>query len=316
MSKGNDRYHGVLLLDKPSGITSHDAVSKVRRIIRQRSIGHTGTLDPAAEGLLVLCLGRATKISRFLSADRKTYQAEMKLGRVSKTYDAEGVDESTPVEPIPALDEAAIENVLSGFRGEIRQQVPSYSAVHVNGKRLYEAARKGEEVEAPVRNVTIYRLGLLSHADDSIRVEVECSKGTYIRSLAHDIGQVIGCGGYLSHLQRTAAGRMDLSAALSLEQVEELHKREEFDAALLNIDRALEFGAVTISDDFSRYILHGRSPFATDVIDVEGSFDEGDRILVKHSDGSVLAVGKARLSSQHLHEHRPGEIVTYDRVLN
>ncbi len=316
MSKANDRYHGVLLLDKPSGITSHDAVSKVRRTIRQRSIGHTGTLDPAAQGLLVLCLGRATKIARFLSADRKTYQAEIQLGRVSKTYDAEGVDESTPAELIPALDEAAIEDILSGFRGETKQQVPAYSAVHVNGKRLYESARNGEEVEAPVRDVTIYRLCLISRTDDSLRIEVECSKGTYIRSLAHDIGQVIGCGGYLSHLRRTAAGRLNIGSALSLKQVEELHGRDEFSTALLTIDRALEFGAVTVSDDFSRYILHGRSPFSTDVIDVEGNFDEGDRILVKHSDGSVLAVGKARLSSQHLHENKPGEIVIYDRVLN
>jgi tRNA pseudouridine55 synthase len=316
MARATDRYHGVLLVNKPSGMSSHDAVDRVRKTIRQRSIGHSGTLDPAAEGLLVLCLGRATKVVRFLSSDEKTYEAVVTLGRESKTYDAEGVDLDLPADPIPDLNPSALESVFDKFRGEITQKVPAYSAVHVNGRRLYEAARRGEEVQQPERRVTINRLELLSTSDDSLSIRISCSKGTYIRSLAHDIGRELGCGGYLSYLKRTAAGRNSLDDALTLDAIDDLYKDDRLIDQLIPIEKALDFAAVTISDAFSRLVLHGRTPESSDVVSIEGAFAPGDHIFVKDRAGSVLAVGTAAFASRLAPHERPRTLLRYDRVLN
>lgn len=316
MARATDKYHGVLPLDKPSGISSHDAVDRVRRIVRQRSIGHAGTLDPAAEGLLLLCLGRATKVVRFLVSDEKTYEATITLGRESKTYDAEGVDFETPANPVPELHKPALDKVLAKFRGAITQRVPAYSAVHVNGERLYEAARRGEEVQLPERPVTIKQLDVLSQTEDTVSIRVVCSKGTYIRSLAHDIGRELGCGGYLSYLKRTGAGSHSLGDAVTLDEVSELHDQDDLAERLTPIERALNFAAVTISDDFSRLVLHGRTPEPSDVVGIEGAFAPGDHIFVKNRAGSVLAVGTAAFASRQAPDKRPRTLLRYDRVFN
>jgi tRNA pseudouridine55 synthase len=316
MARTADRYHGILLLDKPSGISSHTAVDRVRKIIGQRSIGHAGTLDPAAEGLLILCLGRATKVVRFLTADEKTYEATIKLGRESTTYDAEGVDFDSAARPVPDLDTAVLEAILDHFRGTTTQKVPAYSAVHVNGKRLYESARRGEEVEPPEREITISRLELLSFEEDSLSIRVTCSKGTYIRSLAHDIGSELGCGGYLSHLRRTSAGRHSLQDAVTLEQVAEIQQNDKLIDQLLPIEKALDFAAVTISDEFSRFVLHGRTPEPSDVVGIEGAFAPGDPIFVKDRAGSLLALGTAAFASRLAPDERPRTILRYDRVFS
>ncbi|MCP4684855.1 MAG: tRNA pseudouridine(55) synthase TruB [bacterium] len=316
MARATDTFHGVLLLDKPSGISSHTAVDRVRKIIRQRSIGHAGTLDPAAEGLLILCLGRATKVVRYLTSDEKSYEATITLGRESVTYDAEGVDFDSVANHIPNLDPAGLEPVLDKFRGTFLQKVPAYSAVHIDGKRLYESARRGEEVELPEREVTISELNLLSAKDDSLCIRLTCSKGTYVRSLAHDLGRELGCGGYLSHLRRTSAGRHTLDDAVTLEQVAVLNESDKLADQLLPIEKALDFAAVTISDDSSRFVLHGRKPDPNDVIGIEGAFAPGDRIFLKDRAGSVLAVGTAAFASQQAPDERPGTILSYDRVFN
>jgi len=316
MAGASDKYHGVLLLDKAPGMSSHTAVDCVRKIIGQRSIGHAGTLDPAAEGLLILCLGRATKVSRFLTIDEKTYEATITLGRESKTYDAEGVDLTSAARPIPDLDSARLEAVLDNFRGTITQRVPAFSAVHVNGQRLYKAARRGEEVEQPEREVTVSKLELLAAEADSLTIRVTCSKGTYIRSLAHDIGQELRCGGYLSYLRRISAGRHTLKNALSLDEVAELHKDDNLTDQLIPIEKALDFAAVTISDESSRFVLNGRTPDPSDVVSIEGAFAPGDRIFVKDGSGSVLAVGTAAFASKQAPHERPGTILRYDRVFN
>jgi len=304
------------LLDKPSGISSHTAVDRVRKIIGQRSIGHTGTLDPAAEGLLILCLGHATKIARYLTSNEKSYEATIILGRESKTYDTEGVDFDAAPNPIPALDRTALELVLDSYRGDILQKVPAFSAVHVDGKRLYETARRGEEVVLPEREVTISELSLLALDSVSLSIRLTCSKGTYVRSLAHDIGQQLGCGGYLSHLRRTSAGRHSLQDAVTLDRVTELHQNNKLIDQLLPIEKALDFAAVTISDEFSRFVLHGRTPEPADVISIDGAFAPGDRIFVKDRAGSVLAVGTAAFASQQAPDERPRTILSYDRVFN
>ena len=316
MARASDRYHGVLLLDKPLGISSHAAVDRVRNIIRQRSIGHAGTLDPAAEGLLVLCLGRATKVVRFLAADVKTYEASITLGRESATYDAEGIDLSVPAKPIPELDRAGLDSTLDSFRGTIIQRVPAFSAVHVGGQRLYKSARRGEEVVLPEREITISSLELLSFGSDTVSIRVTCSKGTYIRSLAHDIGQALDCGGYLSRLKRISAGRHALKEAVTIDRVAELHQNDRLNDQLIPIEKALDFAAVTISDKSSRFVLNGRTPEPSDVISIEGAFAPGDRIFLKDRTGLLLAVGTAAFASQQPPHERPGTILRYDRVFN
>lgn len=315
MARPADKFHGILLLDKPSGITSHDAVDRIRRITHQRSVGHVGTLDSAAEGLLLLCLGKATKIARFLSGLDKTYEAQITLGLESKTYDAEGLDPAAIGKPIPQLDEKAISELLAKFTGSVLQTVPAYSAVHVDGKRLYELARAGQAVELPQREVKIYKLELLSFESDKLQLRVSCSKGTYIRSLAHDIGRQIGCGGYLSYLRRTAIGPHTSDLALTFEAIDELSRNDNLEERLLRIEQVLDFGKVTITDDGSRFVKNGRQPRPEDILKIEGSFQPGDRILLRDAQGLVLAIGMATISSTDYQGTGSDAIIQFDRVL-
>lgn len=227
---------GILLLDKPVGISSNAALARAKRIIGVRKAGHTGTLDPMASGLLVLCFGEATKVSGFLLEADKTYAAEVRLGVETDSEDAEG--EVIAESDVPELDEQAIEQVLDGFRGVIEQVPPMHSALKHNGKRLYELARKGERVERPPRRITIHRLELLEHGDHTLHLLVNCSKGTYVRALARDIGQAIGCGAHLIALRRTASAPFEIDNALTLQALENLD-RESARALLLPADDAL-----------------------------------------------------------------------------
>ena len=316
MTRATDKYHGILRLNKPPGITSHDAVDEIRRITAQRSVGHTGTLDPAAEGLLVLCLGRATKIARFLTASDKTYEAEIRLGLESTTFDSEGVDkDATPAE-VPTLSKSDLNLILREFVGRIRQTVPLYSAVHVDGQRLHRMARKGQEVTPPEREIMIRRIDLLSFDNDRLRITVECGKGTYIRSLAHDIGRRLGCGAYLSALRRMTSGTFKLHDALTLNETERLHNEGALESHMLAISQVLDLGAVTLSDEFSTHVKHGQVPSSADVISVEGEFSPGDSIMVRNRQGSVLALARASVSAQMLLQQASAKIYEYDRVLN
>ncbi len=315
MARATDRFHGILLLDKPSGMSSHDVVDRLRRIINQRSVGHVGTLDPAAEGLLLLCLGKATKVARFLSGLDKTYEAQITLGLESKTYDAEGIDPAAVAKPVPPLDDKTIADLLAKFTGKIQQKVPAYSAVHVDGERLYKLARAGQTVELPEREVEIYKLELMSFQSNKLQLRVSCSKGTYIRSLAHDIGQQIGCGGYLSHLKRTTIGPHTSQLAFTIEAIDELNKNDQLETKLLPIEQVLDFGKVTISDDGCRYVKNGRQPRPEDILAIEGDFQAGDRILLKDGRGMVLAVGMATIASSGFKAAGSDAIIQFDRVL-
>lgn len=207
---------GVLNVDKPRGMTSHDVVNHVRRASGVRRVGHAGTLDPLATGVLLLCLGRATRLIEYLAGQPKTYEAAIRLGQVTNTYDAEGeVVAERPVE-VTASDITA---ALAQFRGPIRQRPPLYSAIKKGGQPLYKLARQGVEVEAPLRTVTIYELELLSWVTPTLTVRVVCSSGTYIRSLAHDLGKVLGCGGHVSALRRTAVGAFGVGTAVPLAEL-------------------------------------------------------------------------------------------------
>jgi tRNA pseudouridine55 synthase len=206
---------GVLVIDKPAGLTSHDVVARVRRAAGQSRVGHAGTLDPAATGVLVCALGGATRLIEMLQDDTlKTYRAVVRLGATTSTDDAEGAVLATA--PVPTLDAAQLERVLAQFRGAIMQVPPMVSAVHHQGQRLYHLARSGQVVERTPRPVHIHRLTLLEVQASCISLEVVCGKGTYIRSLARDLGEHLGCGAHLATLQRTAVGPFTLAGAVPL----------------------------------------------------------------------------------------------------
>jgi tRNA pseudouridine55 synthase len=210
-------FDGALLVDKPAGPTSHDVVDAVRRRFNLRKVGHCGTLDPGATGLLVLVLGRATRLSEKLMSDDKVYEGELKLGESTSSYDAAGdLTASLPVPPV-TLDE--LNRLAESFVGDVMQLPPMVSAVKKDGVPLYKLARQGLEVERKERLIHIYSFRLSSYAEPMGRFRVACTKGTYVRTLVHDLGQKLGCGAHLHALRRLASGRFDVAGALGLEQI-------------------------------------------------------------------------------------------------
>ena len=225
--------NGILLIDKPSGWTSSDVVAKLRGILHERRIGHAGTLDPMATGLLVVFVGRATRAVEFAEAHEKHYQAGLRLGVVTDTQDVTG----TAVGGTPrAVSEQELDSVLEQFRGEITQIPPMYSAIKVNGKKCYEIARRGGEVERKPRKLLISELRISGRDGEDYLLEISCSKGTYIRTLCHDIGAALGCGGCMSSLRRTRIGAFSLDGACRLEQVQAAADRGEAEKLLLPLD--------------------------------------------------------------------------------
>lgn len=243
---------GLLNIDKPPGITSHDAVDKVRWLSQQRRVGHTGTLDPLASGVLIICLGRATRLAEYVVGLPKTYLATIRLGQVTTTYDTEGqIVEDRPV----GVSQEQLVAALRPFEGEISQVPPMYSAVKKGGRPLYERARQGEIVERPARTVTIYRLEVISWMVPLLTVRVVCSTGTYIRSLAHDLGQSLGTGGHLSELRRTAVGHFSVEDAVALAQL----SRDNWLPHLRPPDTAVQhLPKITVSLEEARRLLQGQ----------------------------------------------------------
>ncbi|MCU0519283.1 MAG: tRNA pseudouridine(55) synthase TruB [Anaerolineae bacterium] len=249
--------NGVLIVDKPAGLTSHDVVNRVRRLAGTRRVGHTGTLDPMATGVLGLLLGPATRLSQYAMEGRKRYHGVLRLGQTTDTYDADGV--VTDERPV-AIDLQSIESVLPRFRGVVLQVPPMYSAIRVEGKHLYERARQGEEVERAPRQVTIDSITILDWAPPDLALDVTCSSGTYIRSLAHDIGQELGCGGHLSALRRIASGPFTLERGWTLGDLEQLQTTGRFSEALLPATAALgSMPAILVSADDERAIRFGQT---------------------------------------------------------
>ncbi len=251
--------NGILLLDKPLGVTSNAALQQVKRLYRAAKAGHTGNLDPLATGLLPICFGEATKISSFLLDSDKRYVGTIKLGVITRTADAEG--EVLETRPVGDYSEAQIREVLDRFTGEIEQVPPMHSAVKVNGTPLYKLAHKGMEIERKPRTVTIYSIALLRHEGDELEIEIHCSKGTYVRTLAEEIGGALGCGGHLSALRRTASGPFTLDEAVTMEQIEAAAEEGNaaLDALLLPIERALDdWPAVNLTDNSAYYVQQGQ----------------------------------------------------------
>lgn len=257
------QINGILLLDKPIGFSSNQALQKIKWLLKAAKAGHTGTLDPLATGLLPLCFGEATKFAHFLTDADKTYIATIKLGATTTTGDAEGeVLTTSPVN----VSRSEFEQACQQFTGEISQTPPMYSALKFEGKALYEYARAGVEIERQARRVTIHSIEVNSFAGDVAVVTVTCSKGTYIRTLAEDIGKQLGCGAHLIGLRRTATADYQIAQAVTLEQFEAMSEEERL-AALAPPDSAVHYlPAITLDDDGAFYLLQGQAVWRSGAI--------------------------------------------------
>lgn len=248
--------NGILLLDKPIGFSSNQALQKIKWLLKAAKAGHTGTLDPLATGLLPLCFGEATKFAHFLTDADKTYIATIKLGATTTTGDAEG--EVLTTNPVN-VSRSDFVQACQQFTGEISQTPPMYSALKFEGKALYEYARAGVEIERQARRVTIHSIEVNSFAGDVAVITVTCSKGTYIRTLAEDIGKQLGCGAHLIGLRRTATADYQIAQSVTLEQFEAMSEDERL-AALAPPDSAVHYlPAITLDDDGAFYLLQGQA---------------------------------------------------------
>ena len=291
--------NGILPLWKERGMTSHDCVFKLRKILRTRKVGHTGTLDPGVEGVLPICIGQATRIAEYLTDAGKTYEAVVSIGRTTTTEDAEGetVEENTSHK---TFTRAQLLEALSSLTGVITQTPPMFSAVKVNGKRLYEYARKGETVERPTRQVTIHSLELLDDAEVyegqeiTFAIRIACSKGTYIRTLAVQIGEALGYPAHMAELVRTASGTFTKENCFTLAQVTELMQAENVDACILPIEYALsDFPYIEMDSSNEKEILNGQ------VLPIHALLKVHDKIVFGIQ-GKVCAVYQAHPTKEGL----------------
>jgi tRNA pseudouridine55 synthase len=254
---------GILLLDKPTGMTSNGALQVVKRLYQARKAGHTGSLDPLATGLLPICFGEATKLSGFLLEADKSYRAVVKLGERTTTGDSEG--EVIRRGDTSGIDRARLEEAAASFRGEILQTPPMHSAIKQNGVPLYKLAHQGIEVERKAREVTIHRFDVVDFADDRVTIEVDCSKGTYIRVLADELGELLGCGGHICELRRTGVGAFDASRMITLDELQALATEggeEALDARLVSMESALsQWPDVRLSKDVAYFLVQGQPVF-------------------------------------------------------
>lgn len=286
---GKGDRDGILLVDKETGATSFDIVRKVRRLTGTKKVGHAGTLDPFSTGLLVLLLGQGTKLSPFLMAGKKQYRAEIRLGIETDTYDPEGrvVQEN----PVPDLKESFVQKALEGFIGEIEQIPPAYSAVRVQGTRAYKLARKGAEVELPRRKVVVHAIDLLSVDLPRLTVEVVCSPGTYVRSLAHDLGRVLETGAHLSSLRRTASGSHKVEDAVDSGLLDDGGGRLLVRERLISLGKALpEMQTVRIGEVLAAKIRNGYHPAREEIQSVRGGAEVAAGHLQLLCDGELVAV--------------------------
>lgn len=251
---------GFLNIDKPHGLTSHDVVGKIRRGLRVKKVGHAGTLDPLATGVLVICLGAATRLSEYMMHTRKRYSARVRLGQATTTYDREG-EITAQTDDIAHIEQAAVLALLPRFTGHIQQMPPVYSAIKRDGKKLYEMARAGEDVTLTPRPVTIHELTITAWHPPHFTLDVVCAAGTYIRSLAHDIGAALGVGAHLADLRRTASGALTTESALDLNATLE---NPDWEHSVIPPDVALaHIPALHLDDGDIAHIAHGRRPQST-----------------------------------------------------
>lgn len=275
----------LLLVDKPTGCTSHDVVQKLRRLLGQRRIGHCGTLDPGATGLLVMTLGRATRLTRFLIQAPKIYEGDIRFGVATDTYDALG--QVTEEHSIADLTSAAVLAAMPGFVGTYDQATPPFSAKKLDGRKYYEMARKGEEVPETRKEITVFAFEATGPVEKgNLPFRLECSTGTYVRSVAHDLGQTLRCGGHLASLRRTKVGPFAIDDAAKLEALLQLEDPMEGPWWLPFDSIPLPFGEVELDTGQAQRILHGQTVLVRDL-----AGDEGDWVKVQDKRRRFIAVG-------------------------
>jgi tRNA pseudouridine55 synthase len=276
----NDSISGILVVDKPVGMTSHDVVQIIRRGTNIRRAGHTGTLDPRASGVLVILIGPAVRLSEYVSAADKRYQAVIRLGSKTDTYDLDGrITDTNPVN----VTQQEFEEILKKFVGEIKQTPPPFSAVRVQGKHAYEMARQGEEVDLEPRMITVHSLEVVEWDPPEITVDVHCSSGTYVRSLAYDLGEALGCGATLAGLRRTKSGRFTLRDAVPLRKLIESFESGTWYKYVIPAAEALsEWTALTLTNEQVEAIRHGHR--------ISGEGKEGELVRGITEQGELVAL--------------------------
>ena len=280
--------NGVLIVDKPAGCTSHDVVQRVRKAIRQRSVGHAGTLDPLATGVLVVAIGEGTKLVSHLQSDDKRYEVSIALGAETDSLDADG--EVIDTAEVPRLDRAAVERALQPFIGRQPQTAPKLSAIKIGGTPLHRRMRRGEEVEAPVREVELYEATVVEVGQETIGLKLHCGKGFYVRSLSRDLARALGTLGYVKRLRRTASGPFSIDSALYGDQM----TAEEIEGRLIPLrDACSTLRRVDLSDDGVAHARHGR-PVGPEVI-VSSGWEEAspeESLALFAPDGEPVALGR------------------------
>ena len=280
---------GIFNIYKEKGFTSHDVVAIVRRTIHMKKVGHTGTLDPDAEGVLPVCVGKATKLSDVIMDGRKSYRAMLRLGITTTTEDASGeVLETKEVD----FNEDRIREVVASFIGRLEQVPPMYSAVKVNGKKLYELAREGKEIERKSRTIEVYDIRIRQFLPpDRVEIDVDCSKGTYIRTLCSDIGKALGCGGHMAELLRTRTGAFSLENAIKLEELKALAEQEKVEEALLTMEEALkDFPVVKVSEKSAKFLYNGGKIQERFFTEKPASYKEGDIVATYDHENNLVGL--------------------------
>ena len=281
---------GVIVVDKPEGLTSHDVVNRVRKIVNIRKVGHLGTLDPMATGVLPLVIDRATRLAQFFSAGEKKYDAVIRFGWATDTYDREGTPTSPVIEPKFARQE--LDDALEAFRGSYLQTPPQFSAKKVAGTPAYKLARKQIVVELPPVQVHVFALSVAEFDGATARIHVHCSAGTYLRSIAHDLGQALGCGAHLQALRRTASGEFGENQARSLEVLKELAQAGRLEEAILPAAQLLpQFPNMTVDATTAGQIRRGRDFRVSPFLDKPGT----KFVKAINPNGDLIAIGEARL---------------------
>lgn len=283
-------YNGVIIVNKEKDFTSHDVVAKLRGILKQKKIGHTGTLDPQAEGVLPVCLGNATKLCDILTDKKKEYVAELLLGVTTDTQDLTGKVLNKERNYGETISEEKVKKAIASFKGKSMQIPPMYSALKVNGKKLYELAREGKEVERTPRPIEIYELEILSVELPVIRIRVLCSKGTYIRTLCNDIGERLGCGGCMKSLLRTRVESFSLENAHTLSRIEEIRDEGNLSEIIIPVDEV--FGGLSkihIKKEYAPAVENGNI-CAPEFLQERVEPEDGERFLMYHSDGRFFGI--------------------------
>lgn len=292
--------HGIINVYKEKGFTSHDVVAKLRGIVGQKKIGHTGTLDPDATGVLPVCLGKATKLCDLLTDKDKTYEAVLLLGRITDTQDASG--EILAEKSTHELTEEMVKEAVMGFVGDYEQIPPMYSALKVNGKKLYELAREGKTIERKARSVKILEIRILEMDLPRVRMEVSCSKGTYIRTLCHDIGEKLGCGGCMESLIRTRVSSFRIADAKTLGEIEKLKQDGKLNEILVPIDEMFPaYPKIVVKESWKAFAKNGNQLEIKMLASGKTMPEDGTSVRLYDEDGKFIAIYQWKEKDRQYH---------------